>query len=313
MWRWIARIVAALCAVLLTVAALGAGYQWFATRRELTATPPPGTLVDVGGHRLHIWCMGSGSPAVILEGGLGGTFAGWGFVQPEVARFTRTCSYDRAGMGYSDPGPSPRTTQRASRELAKLLDGAGISSPVVLAGASLGGFTVRVFASEYPGRAAGLVLVDASHEDQQHDIPPLAPYMRVLSTVGVLRFLGMSVGLSPETLAPPVRHFAHATRFRAAAQQAAADEILRIHESVAEVRNTRRKLTIPVVVVTAGRGVDRVWSDLQRDQLRLSDRACQIFADQSGHAVPLDQPEVVVAAIRAVVDAARGQDLPLCR
>ena len=210
--RWMIRIVLALCAALLLVAASGALFQSLATRRELAATPAPGALVDVGGHRLHIWCIGSGSPAVILETGLGGTFPGWGLVQPEVARFTRVCSYDRAGMGYSDSGPSPRTTRRASHELAELLTRAGISDPVVLAGASLGGFTVRVFATDYPDRAAGLVLVDASHENQPHEIPPLAPYVRALSALGVLRILGISFGLPPEALPPAVRGFAAATR-----------------------------------------------------------------------------------------------------
>jgi hypothetical protein len=82
----------------------GAMYQQLATRKELAATPPPGRLVDLGGYRLHLWCTGDGAPAVILDAGLGGTSAGWGFVQPEVARFTRVCSYDRAGMATAIPG-----------------------------------------------------------------------------------------------------------------------------------------------------------------------------------------------------------------
>jgi hypothetical protein len=101
------RVLIGLCSPLIVAVIAGATYQWAATRRDLAATPPPGRLVDVGGHRLHIWCTGSGTPSVILETGLGGSSADWGFVQPEVAGFTRVCSYDRAGMGYSDPGPSP--------------------------------------------------------------------------------------------------------------------------------------------------------------------------------------------------------------
>src|SRR5688572_1762274 len=89
----------------LAVAALsGAIYQWLATRKDLASAPLPGRLVDVGGYRLHLWCTGSGAPSVILDAGLGGSTVVWGFVQPEVARFTRVCSYDRAGLGYSDPG-----------------------------------------------------------------------------------------------------------------------------------------------------------------------------------------------------------------
>ena len=185
------------------VAALsGATYQWLATRKELAATPPPGHLVDIGGHRLHLWCTGDGAPAVILDTGLGGSSADWGFVQPDVARFTRVCSYDRAGMGYSDPGPSPRTARRIASELAELLERSGIAGPVVLVGASIAGFDVRVFASDYPERAAGLVLVDASHEDDAHEVPRMARFVPLLSTTGVLRLFGVSFGQSIESLAP---------------------------------------------------------------------------------------------------------------
>src|SRR5688572_32599013 len=129
MWRWTRRIVIGLAGVLVIVAVAGAAYEWIASRRDISATPPPGRLIDVGGHRLHIWCTGTGSPAVILETGLGGSAVGWGFVQPEVARFTRVCSYDRAGLGYSDPGPTPRTARRIARELEQLLDRGGIAGP----------------------------------------------------------------------------------------------------------------------------------------------------------------------------------------
>jgi pimeloyl-ACP methyl ester carboxylesterase len=302
-----------LCGLFIAAASAGATYQWIATRRDLAETPAPGRLVDVGGHKLHLWCTGAGNPAVILEAGLGGSSAGWGFVQPEVARFTRVCSYDRAGIGYSEPGPSPRTARRLAGELAQLLQHGGIPGPVVLVGASIGGFTVRVFASEHDRRAAGLVLVDASHEDQVHEIPALAPFVPFLAPVGVFRVLGISFGLRPDALPSSVGGFARATRFRAAGYVAAADEIMHVRESAAEVRRSRRELTIPVVVVTGAQGADSAWRDLQRDQARLSQRGCQVFAEQSGHVVPIDQPGVVVEAVRAIVDTARGRkDVALC-
>jgi pimeloyl-ACP methyl ester carboxylesterase len=308
MWRWTRRALIGLGGLLVSTALIGATYQWMATRRDLAASPPPGRLVDVGGHRLHLWCMGSGSPAVVLENGLGGSSADWGFVQPAVAGLTRVCSYDHAGMGYSEPGPSPRTTRRIVDELARLLDRGGITGPLVLVGASLGGFTVRVFASEHPPRVAGLVLVDASHEDQEIDVPRIAPLMPLLAAAGVLRLSGMSLGLDPASLAPPVRGFARATRFRTAGYRAAVDEFMHARESAADIRATRRKLDIPVVVVTGGRGSDAAWRALQADQVELSERGCLVVAEQSGHVVAVDQPQVVVEAIRATVDAARGRD-----
>jgi pimeloyl-ACP methyl ester carboxylesterase len=312
MRRWTKRIFVGLGALLAIATLSGVTYQWLATRGDLAATPPPGQLVDVGGHRLHLWCTGDGAPVVILDSGLGGTSAGWGFVQPDVTRFTRVCSYDRAGMGYSDSGPSPRTAHRIANELAELLAHSGISGPVVLVGESLAGFNVRVFASEHPDRAAGLVLVDASHEDDVHDVPEMARFVPLLSTLGVFRLLGVSFGQRVESLAPSVQRYAQATQFRAAGYQAAADELIHIGETAAEVRNTRRKLTIPVLVVTGARGAGENWRRLQQDEASLSERGCLITAEQSGHVIAIDQPQVVVEAIRTVVHIARGREVPLC-
>jgi len=312
MWRWTMRIFVVLGAFLIVAALSGATYQWLATRKELAATPPPGHLVDIGGYRLHLWCTGDGAPAVILDTGLGGSSADWGFVQPDVARFTRVCSYDRAGMGYSDPGPSPRTARRIASELAELVVRSGIGGPVVLVGASIAGFDVRVFASDHPERAAGLVLVDASHEDQAHEVPQMARFVPLLSTIGVLRLFGVSFGQRIESLTPSARQSARATGFRAAGYQTAADEIIHIRQSASEVRSSRRKLTIPVLVITGGRGADENWRQLQRDQASLSERGCLMIAQESGHVVSVDQPEVVVDAIRTVVETARGHDVPLC-
>ena len=313
MSRWTMRIFVVLGAFLIVAGLSGATVQWLATRKELAATPPPGHLVDIGGYRLHLWCTGDGAPAVILDTGLGGSSADWGFVQPDVARFTRVCSYDRAGMGYSDPGPSPRTARRIASELAELLVRSGIGGPVVLVGASIAGFDVRVFASDHPERVAGLVLVDASHEDQPHEVPQMARFVPLLSTIGVLRLFGVSFGQRIESLAPSVRQFARATSFRAAGYQAAADEIIHVRQSASEVSSSRRKLTIPVLVITGGRRADENWRQLQRDQASLSERGCLMIAQESGHVVSVDQPEVVVDAIRTVVETVRGHDVPLLR
>ncbi len=304
------RILVSLGGLILAIAVAGTTYQWLATRTDLAATPPPGHLVDIGGYRLHLWCTGNGAPTVILDTGLGGTSADWGFVQPDVAQFTRVCSYDRAGIGYSDPGPSPRTARRIASELAELLARSGIKEPVVLVGASIAGFEVRVFASDHAERAAGLVLVDASHEDQALEVPQMARFVPALSTLGVFRLFGVSFGQRIESLPPSVRPFAEATRFRAAGYRAAADEIIHVRESAAEVRSSRRKLTIPVLVVTGARDADETWRKLQEDQASLSDRGCLIVAQESGHVVAIEQPKIVVEAIRTVVDIVRGQKVP---
>ncbi len=312
MRRWTLRILVGLCGLIVVTALTGArtnGLPLEKTWRRLRLPDVSSTSEGLG---LHLWCTGDGAPAVILDTGLGGSIPDWGFVQPDVARFTRVCSYDRAGMGYSDPGPSPRTARRIASELAELLARSGIAGPVVLVGASIAGFDVRVFASDHPERAAGLVLVDASHEDDAHEVPRMARFVPLLSAIGVLRLFGVSFGQKIETLAPSVRQFAQATRFRAAGYQEAADEIIHTRESAEEVRSSRRKLTIPVLVVTGARGADENWRRLQQDQASLSERGCLIIAQRSGHVVAVDEPEIVVGAIRTVLETARGHDVPLC-
>src|SRR5688500_16002109 len=291
MWRWAKRTLVGLGGLLIVALAAGATYQWIATRNDLATNPPPGRLVDVGGHRLHIACSGSGEPTVVLESGLGsaGT-VGSSVVRSEVAEFTRVCAYDRAGMGYSDPGPSPRTARRITRELELLLDRSDIREPVILVGASIGGLYMRVYASEHEQRVAGLVLVDGSHEEQEMDIPGVAPFVPLLSTIGVFRLLGVSFGGNADALPPSVRGSARATAFRASAYQATANEGMHLPETAAEVRASRRTLSIPVVVVTAGLGVDSGWQRLQRDQIRLSTRGCQVIAERSGHTLPIALP-----------------------
>lgn len=191
--KWVLAILVAMPVLAVGV---GAVYQTVATRRDLAATPAPGRLVNVGSHRLHIWCMGSGTPTVILESGLGGSSFGWARVQPRLAQFAAVCSYDRAGVGYSDAGPAPRTSGRIADELSRLLDSARVQLPVILVAASLGGFSARIFASTQPTRVAGLVLVDASHEDQNRRLAAvglgshLPPAFRFIPLVASRAFLG---------------------------------------------------------------------------------------------------------------------------
>ena len=127
--------------------------------------PPPGKLVDIGGYRLHLNCTGTSGPAVVLIAGAGDFSFDWGLVQPDVSRFARVCSYDRAQLAWSDPGPTPRTMRQDAHELHTLLRAARIKAPYVLVGHSLGGLIARVYAEQYPDEVAGMVLVDSTHED----------------------------------------------------------------------------------------------------------------------------------------------------
>jgi pimeloyl-ACP methyl ester carboxylesterase len=125
----------------------------------------PGQLVDAGGFRLNLYCMGSGSPTVVFDSGWGDWAPAWSKVQPEIAKWTRACSYDRAGTGFSEPGPMPRTSVHIAEELRSALHHAGIGGPYILVGSAFGGDNVRTFADLYMDEVAGLVLVDADPDD----------------------------------------------------------------------------------------------------------------------------------------------------
>ena len=177
-------------AILLGILMLvGATYQGVATALERRKYPHPGRLVDVGGHQLHIHCIGHGVPAVVLEAPAAGMSAAWGWIQPEVAKATRVCAYDRSGLGWSEAGDMPYDPGRVPEELHALLAAANEHAPYVLAGHSLGASFARRFANLYPSDTAALVLIDAPR-DVSRD-PRFLTVSPWLARAGVLRATGL--------------------------------------------------------------------------------------------------------------------------
>lgn len=169
--RWLKRGFLGLLVVVVVSVIAGFVYQTIAEAIDRRSYPPPGLLVDIGGRHMHLQCAGTGEPVVILEGGLGGFSPDWFWVQNAVAGDTRVCSYDRAGFGWSDPGPKPRDANAITSDLHALLTAAEIQGPYVLVGHSYGGLGVRAFAAAFPGEVAGIVLIDSSHPDQWTRLP----------------------------------------------------------------------------------------------------------------------------------------------
>ncbi|HJQ35422.1 MAG TPA: alpha/beta hydrolase [Pyrinomonadaceae bacterium] len=315
------RILAALSVLTVALLLAGAVYQFGATQLDARAYTAPGRMVDVGGYRLHLYCTGEGARTVILESGLGGGVLDWGSVQPEVARFARVCSYDRAGAGWSEAGPAPRDSRQVVRELHALLGTAGLRPPYVLVGHSLGGLHAQLFASQYPEEVAGVVLVDSTHEGQtaRKELPAPSPYypllLKAAAPVGVARiFLKFNRPSEhiPEALAPEwAAVYSHTGHL-----YSGADELLNIQQSMRELRESPMRLDgKPLVVLTRGEWppassgeeaerAERVWRELQADLATRSTNARQVIAEKSGHYIQFDEPGLVIDAVRQVVNGA---------
>lgn len=173
-----------------------------AKARLLAQHPPIGQLVDIGGYRLHLNCQGSGGPTIVLEAGGGETQLDWALVQPELAKQARVCAYDRAGLGWSETSPRPRTATVMADELHMLLDRAGIAGPYVLVGHSLGGLVARQFAVAHPHDVVGMVLVDSATEGQASGFPE--PVRALASNMLVPRLAGMAADAGLLALLPGI-------------------------------------------------------------------------------------------------------------
>jgi len=279
--------------------------------------PGPEGLFDVGGYRLRLSCIGQGSPAVIMDHGLGGSSADWSKVRSSLAATTQACVYDRAGYGDSDPGPPPRTSGKIAAELRTLLQRAGVEPPYLLAGHSFGGYNMRMFASFFPERTAGLVLVDTPNEGQVDGVFQ-SQIMRQIDPEGILKHLW-----SPQLLEPlwsvDLTPFAPLFGYPVKTLQAILAELAAFKESSEELRAADIHADTPLVIImhglrvlpdgTLGDEMEQEWMRLQRELAAHYRRSRFIVAPQSAHNIPLDQPELVAAAIqRLVLEASPTSD-----
>lgn len=317
MLRALRYLLTAELAFLVVAAGVGAIYESVNARRDRVTYHPPGKLVDVGGYRLHLYCTGVGGPTVLLDFGLDGSYLDWYRVQPQVAQFTRVCSYDRAGYGWSDVGPRQRVPSIMGEELHQLLVNAGEKPPYILVGHSFGSFNALTFAHQHPKEVAGVVLVDGAHPDE------LLPFyfkkklwlrmMQLTMPFGLPRWRGWC-GSGPAEIAGMKRTLgcqSHVYRTHYAQWEA-------FPESAAEVRNLGSLGDLPLVVIS--RDPNRTstpddellakreqhWSKLQQQLLKSSNRATQMIAQGSGHSIPVQRPDVVVEAVRQLCTQIRG-------
>lgn len=328
--RWLKRIIG----LLLLLALGGAGYQFIGMVLDRKHFPPPGQLIDVGSHRLHLYCTGEGSPTVVLEAAAMGWSLYWSLVQPEVARVTRVCSYDRAGLGWSEEGPLPRTGERLARELHTLLDQAGVPGPYILVGHSLGGFIIRLYRHEHHDQVVGMVLVDAGHEMELRRQEfrnfvnagkAAIPAFHAMTILGISRLLASFEKLPPllirqeETVPGTIRPRLRAGWLRTSYLATITDEGNALPDTLDQIRRTAPLGDLPLVVLTATGPTwwpdmpeevnpdkfRRMWLGLQQDLTKLSTESRQVFADRSSHFIQFDQPALVIDVIRRAIESVR--------
>jgi pimeloyl-ACP methyl ester carboxylesterase len=300
-------------AVLLILILAGWIYEPLAEAADAKAYPPPGQMVDVGGYRLHINCTGSGSPTVVVESGWGDSSATWGWVQPEVAKTTRVCTYDRAGMGWSELSPEPRNAREYAKELHTLLAKANEPGPYVLVGHSMGAFIVIVYAHDNPAEVSGLVLVDGQDLPTSAVATPqpalnpggAATYLpSLLARIGLVRLLPDTFG-SVENLPGGDKQAYTAFAVAPRSVQTFTDEGMGMSEGGAQARAVTSLGALPLIVLSRGKDLDAKHTAAQTGLLQFSTDSQQLFAEQSGHHIMIDQPDITVAAIVKMVEMVR--------
>lgn len=306
---WLGRVVV----LIMGLALMGAIYESIAEAADAKAYPPPGQLVDVGGHRLHINCVGMGSPTVVIEAGLGDWSTGWDVVQQGAAKATRVCTYDRAGWGWSEAGPLPRDAAQSAKELHTLLQNANIPGPYVMVGHSLGGLVVRVFANEYASEVAGVVLIDSMNPGQFNQSQVEAGSQKgiasqpfslpaLLARFGIVRLLARPLGIMPSIPSEEYAYFSRLVRPQSA--QTFTNESQGMPASGAEASAVKTFGDLPLIVLTARLNPIRGWQEWQTELLQLSSNSQHFFAE-SDHNIHFEESGSAIAAILQMVQQAR--------
>jgi pimeloyl-ACP methyl ester carboxylesterase len=305
--------------MLLSAAILYLVLSYGRTQTQAVAPQPLGRLVDVGGYRVHVYCVGTGSPTVVITGA--GYSFDWGLVQPEVAKFTRVCTHDHSGVAWSDPGPTDTCSLRVG-EIHAALRNAKVEGPYVLVGHSLGALVARLYAGKYPNEVAGMVIVDHAFFIQHLVAVPPSVSMRTGNLpLGASPITG---GAPPEPIVSSANNDLDFQKLPAPDYQlhlwgdslpghpkTMARNSAMVPECFSDVETASRNQAsplgdMPLIVLSQSHSFGGEYAELQSRLLSLSSNSKQVIAENSGHFIMIDRPEVVITAIREVVEAAQN-------
>jgi pimeloyl-ACP methyl ester carboxylesterase len=314
-----------------------AGTAWnvIAHDRFVAAHPAPGQLYEVKGYKMHLWCMGAGSPTILIDAGLGGNSGNWQRVQPELAKMTRVCSYDRAGLGWSEPQPGPRDSDHIVQQLHDLVETAHIPGPMVLMGHSGAGFFMRGYATKYPQDVVGMIMVDVgtpriqlrgSKELQAEGFK--VPWVKIgaldaLINMGVLRLAGKCTHIDEKhnwgigAVQPEMECFPPIGTDIKELQAVAPD---------GEETWQTGPYTFPILIFSEtwsdpammphykseklNQEAMQVWNDLQEELKRLSPDSRRIMVANTGHMIMVQRPEVLLKEIPPFIERIRQHGPP---
>lgn len=322
-----------IAATMLILGMAGASWNFLAIRHARWTNPPPGHLYDVNGRAMHLYCTGKGLPTVVLESGHGDDFTAWGKVQPALSRVTRTCSYDRAGFGWSESQPGARDGIHIADQLHALLAEAGITTPVVLAGHSAGGLYSRIYTSRFPQGVAGLILVDATTPNPLPHPPFVSAldhhsnaefaFVKASVALGVARLMGQcdAIPAGLETYAGWIR--------ASACDYPQLDEYVREDRALDDSRKQGAETgpfgNLPLLVLSqdpklampaflAKRVTQKDWlraaaahDQEQAAYLQLSTNSRRVVATGSGHYIQYERPDVVVQETTTLIRRIRDE------
>lgn len=315
---WIGKILLGIFLLLLGFIAIGLIRESITRNKYHAEFPAPGEMVPIHSHDIHLYCVGEGIPTVVFESDLDqyGSLS-WDSVQGEIGKFTRACSYDRAGIMWSEPGPRPRDGETIAAELKTVLETVGEEGPFILVGHAFGGAYIRIFAGQYPEEICGMVLVESSHPEMLTrfeevgvvpEIPDknIRPLILLLSHLGSPgRYKGNLYNLSSEIFDP-------VQAFLPESSMAWFDEKVEAPNTLAQAGQYQNLGDFPLIVIAAssppaslgvqGQELQDLWLELQRELLLLSENS-EIRTYEVGHYPQLQSPELVIEAIQDVLES----------